>query len=348
MKKIIVAILLCAAITSCEWGRGSGSGQGTSAQGNSGGGKKNPPAAKTESAIHPFPVAVVPSVFGTDREEARQYLLEHYWDAFLKGEGRTDPATILGVRGEEVEQALSNYIQLLYELKMQSTPEDMSPLKKAQGSVRHFFVEIEARQQSDTASHVYPRMTELVTLYLYDPNSPMRDEDLYFPFAEAMAVSPCTRDDMRAAARYEARMCLTNSFGSKAPNFQFSDIKGHKSNLYSVNADLVMLFFSNPGCESCKQIISDVKSRQYIPGLIKDGKLAIINIYIDEEVAKWREYSHNYPSDWINGYDYTFTLRDSGLYDIRAIPSLYLLDASKRVIMKDAPTEKVLKYLDNL
>ena len=143
MKKIIVAILLCAAITSCEWGSGSGTGQGSSTQGSPvAGGKKKTESSKTEAAIHPFPVAVVPSVFGTDTEEARQYMLEHYWDAFLKGEGRTDPATILGVRSEEVEQALANYIQMLYELKMESTPEDLTPLKKAQGSVRHFFVEI--------------------------------------------------------------------------------------------------------------------------------------------------------------------------------------------------------------
>ena len=73
-----------------------------------------------------------------------------------------------------------------------------------------------------------------------------------------------------------------------------------------------------------------------------------MNIYIDEEVQKWREYLHNYPPEWINGYDYTFSLRDSGSYDIRAIPSLYLLDAGKRVIMKDAPTGRVLDYLETI
>ena len=67
-----------------------------------------------------------------------------------------------------------------------------------------------------------------------------------------------------------------------------------------------------------------------------------------DEVQKWREYLHNYPPEWINGYDYTFSLRDSGSYDIRAIPSLYLLDAGKRVIMKDAPTGRVLDYLETI
>ena len=65
-------------------------------------------------------------------------------------------------------------------------------------------------------------------------------------------------------------------------------------------------------------------------------------------MQKWREYLPNYPKDWINGYDYTFSLRDSRKYDIRAIPSLYLLDAGKRVIMKDAPTSDVLSYLETI
>ena len=65
-------------------------------------------------------------------------------------------------------------------------------------------------------------------------------------------------------------------------------------------------------------------------------------------MSKWRDYSHNYPSCWINGYDYTFSLRESGAYDIRAIPSLYLLDSDKRVLMKDAPTPKVLSFLDKI
>ncbi len=109
-----------------------------------------------------------------------------------------------------------------------------------------------------------------------------------------------------------------------------------------------MLFFSNPGCTSCKEIIDEIGASGCIHPMIAAHRLAIINIYIDEEVQKWRDYLPHYPKDWINGYDYTFSLRDSGLYDIRAIPSLYLLDEQKRVLMKDAPTANVLEYLENI
>lgn len=295
-----------------------------------------------------FPTLQMPRVYGDDPAAAAEYALEHYWDGFLNGEGLTTPKAVLGVLDEEVEQALSNYIALLTEVKNDASPDNLAPLKMAQKGVRHFFSKLEARQKADTSSNTYLRMAELVTKYLYDPNSPMRDEDLYLPFAEAAAESACTSGDMRNAYRFEAKQCRTNTFGSKVPDFNYSDINGHKGSLYAVKAEYTMLFFSNPGCESCKQIIHDVMARNYIELMISNRKLAVVNIYIDEEVSKWREYSPNYPSCWINGYDYTFSLRDSGKYDIRAIPSLYLLDSDKRVLMKDADTEKVLKFLDKI
>lgn len=304
--------------------------------------------APEPAASHSFPTVSIPSVYADDSDSRTDYVLEHYWDAFLAGKGATTPVSILGVFDEDVEQALANYIQVLSNVKAAATPDDKAPLIRARKSVSRFFDKLEAVQKKDTSANTYLRLTEMVSRYLYDPNSPLRDEDLYLPFVEAMESSACTRSDMRNAYRHEIQMCRTNPFGSKVPDIRFKDVQGHKGSLYAINADYTMLFFSNPGCESCKGIIQAVMSRGYIESKISAGKLAIVNVYIDEEVDKWRDYSINYPSCWVNGYDYTFSLRDSGQYDIRAIPSLYLLDGQKRVIMKDAPTERVLAFFDKI
>ena len=340
--KTKIAILCALAFVACSCGSGNNNSGGTTGQA---GLMSSVPA---ESPLRSFPDMTVPSVYGDNTEEAREYVLDHYWDAFLNGEGRTDSGAILGVADAEVEQALANYIQILSTLKLESTPDDMTSLKQAQGSVKKFFKKLESRQLADTSSRAYMRITELVAKYLYDPNSPMRDEDFYLPFVESMAVSPCTRENMRNAFRFEASQCRKNGFGQTVPNFNFKDKNGNRGSLHAINADYTMLFFSNPGCTSCKEIIDDINACSCIRPMISDHRLAIVNIYIDEEVQKWREYLPNYPKEWINGYDYTFSLRENGGYDIRAIPSLYLLDARKRVIMKDAPTGNVLTYLENL
>lgn len=293
-----------------------------------------------------FPMVSTPLVYGNNTAEAREYNLEHYWDNFFNGSGTTDATSILGVKDGDVEQALANYIGALAAVKSMATPDSLQPLRLAQKSVRTMFSRLENHQKADTLTYI--RFTEMVTKYLYDPNSPVRDEDLYLPFAEAAGRSALTSPDMRAAYAFEARQCRTNQFGEKVPDFRYSTASGSKGTLYGVRADYTMLFFSNPGCSACKEIIDQVMSRPYVERYIKEGRLAIVNIYIDEEIAKWRDYLHNYPSYWINGYDYTFQLRDSGKFDIRAIPSLYLLDSSKRVLFKDAPTENVLAFLDKI
>ena len=41
------------------------------------------------------------------------------------------------------------------------------------------------------------------------------------------------------------------------------------------------------------------------------------------------------PQGWIKGYDDGLVISSQRLYNLNAIPSLYLLDAEKRVLVKD-------------
>ena len=200
--------------------------------------------------------------------------------------------------------------------------------------------------QADTGSLFYLRFTEMVEKYLYDPNSPLRNEDLFLPFVEELAECPFTDTLMRTGYRYMAAMCALNPAGSPAPDFRFKDISGRIHSLYGTKGEYTMLFFSNPGCDACKVMIEDIDSCPSVSKAIADGRVALVNIYIDQEIDKWREYEPTYPRSWITGYDWLYVIRDEQIYDVRAIPSLYLLDSEKKIIMKDAPTERVLHYLD--
>ena len=282
----------------------------------------------------PFPQVSIPSAY-TDDDERIAYGVEHYWDGFFEGPGRTDSAHVLGVLKGEVEQALSNYIGVLEAL----------PLGKAQQGISALFDKISVRQQADTSDRVYLAMTEMVARYLYDPNSPMRDEDLYLPFVQKMASSPLTREDMRTAYRYEAQMCAMNPRGSIAPDFAITLRNGTQVRMHSVKAERTLLFFSNPGCQNCREIIDALKTDSKVQSMVGEGRLAVINVYIDEDLKAWRDYMPVYPREWLNGYDAAHIIREDVLYCIRAIPSLYLLDADKHILLKDPPVERVLQTL---
>ena len=296
------------------------------------GGPKSGKKAPAAPASRPFPVVQVPEAY-TDPSDRLAYACEHYWDPYFAGDGRTDSLLLLGVPSGEVEQALANYISLL----------GNQELGAAQKNVRRFFDGVCAVQARDSASQFYTQFTQTVARYLYDPNSPMRDEDLYLPFVQGLAESPLTRGDMRPAYRYEAMMCAMNPRGSVAPDFRARRADGSVFSLHGVRAPYTLLFFSNPGCHSCKEIIEAIEAN--LSGMVSAGMLAVVNVYIDEDLDAWRNYVGNYPEEWYTGYDYLRVVRDELLYDVRAIPSLYLLDSEKRILAKDAPFEKVLDLL---
>ena len=294
------------------------------------------PQESAAPQLRDFPYPTVPAVY-VDPDERRDWILDHFWDAFLAGDGLCDTSAVLGVRRSDVEGQVALFAQELEQL----------PLPEAQKKMRRFFSQVEERQAADTASHVFLLMEEIVSRYLYDPNSPVRDEDLYLPYVEGLAASRFTREEARPGYVYEARMCALAPVGSVAPDFRFKDARGRTRRLHDVKARTILLFFSNPGCYACLEIINTLEAVPGIRDRIARGDFAVVNVYIDEDLAAWRAYEPNYPRDWLCGYDPDGLVRSDRIYNVRAIPSLYLLDGQKRILMKDAPVERVVSWLQN-
>lgn len=312
VKKLIIPALILLAAVSCG-----------------GPGKPSAPVYRSFPMPDPAPVMV------TDEADRIAYSINHFWDKYFAEQAVTDSAAVLGVRNDEIEKSFATYVSLL----------NLVPMDMAKKSAADLFRKVEAKQAEDDSSLFYLRFTEIVSRYLYDPNSPVRNEDLYLPFVEGMVESRFTREDMIPAYTYEAKMCALNPYGSRVADFKFKDINGRIHNLYGIRAAYTILFFSNPYCPNCKEIMEEFQSLENFNWWISSGDLAVASIYIDRELDEWREYQPNYPKNWITGYDYNYIIREDVLYNVRAIPSLYLLDAEKRVILKDAPQEQVIQYL---
>ena len=285
----------------------------------------------------PFPDVMVPAVINT-QNEAAEYLAEHWWDRLTDPERGypCDSVLISGVSRSDVEQKFANWTVILGAVSYDH----------AVKSVRHLFDKVVSCEKKDTASNVFEAMTEIVQKYLYDPNSPMRNEDFYGPYVERLSQCELVDEGMRQAYVFDANMCALNRTGTKAADFRFADRTGRIRHLYDVKADNIILFFSNPGCTACLDIINTLKSMPLVAQGIASGRLAVLNIYIDEDLKAWREYMPIYPKEWINGYDPNYVIRTDVLYNVRAIPSLYLLDKDKRVIMKDAPEARLFDWLE--
>lgn len=287
----------------------------------------------------PFPDVALPGML-TDAQDRAGYMAEHYWDAFADT-SRTYPCDSLlvsGVRKDDVGQRFADWLSVL----------DMVGLSDAQKAVARLFDRAAACEAKDTASNVFDTFAELAEKYLYDPNSPFRNEDIYLPFVSRMASFKGISELQRGKYARDARLCSLNQGGTVAADFRFMDASGRMHTLHGIKAEHTLLFFSNPGCEACLEIINTLKGNPQISSMVASGRLAVVNVYIDEDITAWRDYMPVYPKEWYNGFDPDMVIRTDMLYSVRAIPSLYLLDAQKRVILKDAPEHKVFAALERM
>lgn len=287
----------------------------------------------------PFP-DVLPPAMMEDPQDRAEYMAQNMWNS-LTDPSRTYPCDSLlvsGVRRTDVEQKFANWTQVL----------GMSSRPVAEKSVSRLYDRALACEKKDTSSNVFETFASLVDKYLFDPNSPLRDEDLYGAYASRLAAYEGYTEVQKEKYARDARLCALNKVGTKAADFRFADRRGKIRTLYGVEAPYTLLFFSNPGCEACMSIINVLKEDPQISGMISSGRLKVLNVYIDEDLDAWRSYMPIYPDEWYNGFDPDFVIRNETLYNVRAIPSLYLLDSDKTVLLKDAPENRMFEYLYGL
>lgn len=293
---------------------------------------------KAESKTLPFPDVQVPAMVN-DQRQAVEYMALNYWKGFTEPSrsGRCDSLYVSGVDKGTVEQKFADWTYIL----------DNVSLDVALKSVSNLYGRILACEKANPYSNVFESLVSIAEKYLYDPNSPLRNEEYYLPFVSGYATYEGLSDVERQKYERDARLCALNRIGTKAADFRFCDRKGTIRNMHDIDAELTLMFFSNPGCNACMEIINALGEDPLISFLIDNGIMKVLNIYIDEDIQAWRSYMPIYPENWYNGFDPDFAVRNNEIYSVRAIPSLYLLDKEKNVLLKDVPENVLFNYLNS-
>ena len=296
------------------------------------------PSGNNNSVQRAFPRVEVPGIYV---EEAAQFewLAGNYWNRFLAPADAVAD-TLNGVTREALDQEMGMYVTVL----------ESVPLNVAQKAVGHFSEQLEEflTNAAVAGPATFRNLSELLSHYLYDPNSPVRCEDLYLPFVSHVAACEALDATRRSRFEWEARMCSLNRIGQIATDFNFIDIAGKHRTMHSIKAEYLVLIFGNPDCTACRELTEQMTAEPSVAQLVNSRRVIVADIFIDEEVDLWKSKADTYPKNWINGYDPAHVIRGDMIYDVRAIPSIYLLDSGKRVLLKDVTTETLLNYLSRL
>ena len=188
-----------------------------------------------------------------------------------------------------------------------------------------------AEQNNATA-----RFLLLADKYLHDPNSPYRNDERYLLFLQYAATHQLA--DYTTKLRYQKHytMVQKNRVGHKATDFPYTTQAGEKGRLYQLQSKYILLFFHDPDCDECQYVKKQLENPH---AYFAQKDIQVVAVYIDNEVEAWRK--AHYPSAWLSVYAPEIDKQD--LYDIKALPTLYLLDYQKCVVLKDARIEQVIQ-----
>ena len=117
-----------------------------------------------------FPLVNPPSMM-EDAQDRADYVALHFWDAFTDTTRvySRDTALVGGVRRIDFEQNFANWVSCLSMVRFDVGCKSMDKL----------YSKVAACEKKDTSSNIFESVNDLVYKYLYDPNSPLRNEDLY-------------------------------------------------------------------------------------------------------------------------------------------------------------------------
>ena len=255
----------------------------------------------------------------TSREELDHYIA-HYWDDFDFATGER----VGEYSHDDICSAFAQYVLVIEPTKADSLLSTL--MHRAEAS----------REALDLFANVAHDV-------LYDPNAPTRNDEYYIPVLRALVASELLDEYDKIIPQTELNMVLQNRLGHRANDFLITLEDESQHRFHSIDADYTILLFNNPGCQMCREIIEGIEASATLRTLRESHNIAIVALYPDEDLAAWRDYLPTMPEGWICGYDHDLMISQNRLYDLKAIPSLYLLDSTKRVLIKDGSSVEQLE-----
>lgn len=271
-------------------------------------------ACQSPRTVTPAHLFTLPSPPATMTREAQiDYLATHYWDRFPFA----DSVALVKADTTAMMRHFSQFVALLLDKPHHRAPMDSLMARAA------------------TSRFALDYFVSLADGVLHDPNSPLRSSELYIPVLEAQLAAPYYDPYERIYPEHALQMARKNRPGEPAADFRFVTRDGDEGSLYALQAEHTLVLFSNPGCSMCGMLKELIMSSAVIVERITDSRLKVLVVYPDEDLKAW-ERSEAEPSGWIDARDAEGRIRGEELYDLRAIPSIYLLDRDKRVVVKDS------------
>lgn len=258
----------------------------------------------------------------TEPSQRAVYLVMHYWDKY----DFNNTSTLM--KDDFPERSFVDYLDLLSFVSEDVRNQSIGVLMK----------------KAEDKKELTLLISKLTEQYLYNPDSPVYDEEKYIPFLQEELKSPVLNETEKIRSRFLLENVMKNRTGQVAGDFTYTLMNDQTGTLHAINTDYTLLYFNDPDCEDCRMLTQKLSASPLINERIQRNELTVLAVYPNDDMASWKEHASAVLNSWIYSRDAGQLINIEGLYDIKRFPTIYLLDKDKKVLLKDTTFEKLDAY----
>ena len=184
--------------------------------------------------------------------------------------------------------------------------------------------------------------------YFDDPDSPMRNGELWLIFLDVMKDMPGLEDYRREKYAYEHTRALKNRIGTIANDFKYTTRdSGAVTTLHETPAgsEGLLLILYDSECEKCEDVMKLLGETPALNTLIAEGTLAVLAVDTHGDAKVWDNKKGSIPSSWTVGLN-TDNIEEREAYALPSMPVIFLLSPDYRVIAKDISLANLMQLLN--
>lgn len=264
-----------------------------------------------------FPYPNVPDTI-KNLENRSNYFVSKFWDKFNFSKPVSDTAAF-----NEAFNDWITFFRYAHKNVVKASVSDV--MNKAQSNMKNFWMFADAAEKD-----------------LYSTEATLPSDEAYVLFVNNIIRSSKVKKDEKLRYQKQIVKINSNQNGNYAPKFDFTNLEGQKQSLDSIKAETIILFFNDPDCEDCNIARLRLATNVNMNKMIDDKKVAIVSILPGKYTKEWAKDASKYSDKWIIG---AWENADE-VYDLRVMPSIYILDAEKKIVTKHMQVNDIINLLN--
>jgi len=189
-----------------------------------------------------------------------------------------------------------------------------------------------SKKKEELYSRVHDEMTKALASYPNFPNAIYtdgqalahlnQDDAAKAQFEKFVKMNSSDDLDRRRALRYVSEPSLARA--RMAPPFEVTTTDGQRVSLDDFKGKVVLLDFWATWCGPCREALPHMKD---IAKKFQGQPLVVLSVSLDDDEQKWKEFVAKNGMTWLQYRDGGFTGPISTLFEVRAIPHTFTIDA---------------------